>query len=82
MKFHSNLKTVLITLGVLLMFVFSSVFIITELDLTSPTLLVTNSLFQNLTEKDTDISFSMPDMAGHEVFDWFSFPDYSLFERF
>ena len=62
MKFHSNLKTVLITLGVLLMFVFSSVFIITELDLTSPTLLVTNSLFQNLTEKDTDISFSFLSM--------------------
>ena len=62
MKFHSNLKTVLITLGVLLMFVFSSVFIITELDLTSPTLLVTNSLFQNLIEKDTDISFSFLSM--------------------
>ena len=44
------------------MFVFSSVFIITELDLTSPTLLVTNSLFQNLTEKDTDISFSFLSM--------------------
>ena len=62
MKFHSNLKTVLIALGVLLMFVFSSVFIITELDLTSPTLLVTNTLFQSLTEKDTDISFSFESM--------------------
>ena len=62
MKFHSNLKTVLITLGVLLMFVFSSVFILTELDLTSPTLLVTNTLFQSLTEKDTDISFSFESM--------------------
>ena len=44
------------------MFVFSSVFIITELDLTSPTLLVTNTLFQSLTEKDTDISFSFESM--------------------
>ena len=62
MKFHSNLKTVLITLAVLLMFIFSSVFIITELDLTSPTLLVTNSLFQNYTEVDGDIALSFDSM--------------------
>ena len=62
MKFHSNLKTVLITLAVLLMFIFSSVFIITELDLTSPTLLVTNSLFQNFTEVDGDIALSFDSM--------------------
>ena len=62
MKFHINLKTVLITLAVLLMFIFSSVFIITELDLTSPTLLVTNSLFQNYTEVDGDIALSFDSM--------------------
>ena len=58
MKFHSNLKTVLISIFVLLLFVFSSVFIISELNLTSPTLLITNNLFAYFTEKDSDFTFT------------------------
>ena len=62
MKFHSDVKTVFISMLVLLLFVCSSIFIIAELNLTSPTLIVTKSIFQNISEKESVISLSFSSM--------------------
>ena len=60
MKYHSTPSTILISIFVVLLFVGVSFFILSELNLTSPTLLVTNILFDELEsiESDVGISFS------------------------
>lgn len=58
MKFHCNFKTVLISLLIIIIFFFSSVFLLFEFNLTSPTLLFTDNLISSLSSSSGDFSFS------------------------
>ena len=58
MKYHSTPLTILISIIVVLLFVGVSFFILTQLNLTSPTLIATNILFEELGALDSDIGLS------------------------
>ncbi len=62
MKYHSNTKTVLIVLLITLLFFLSSFFLLFTLNLTSPTLIVTDYLMKKFSSVDSDISFSFESM--------------------
>ena len=62
MKFHSDVKTIIISFLVLLLFVLTSVFIISELNLTSPTLIITSRIFNGYRDLDSDISVEFSSM--------------------
>ena len=62
MRYHSNTKTVLIVLLITLLFFFASFFLLYELNLTSPTLIVTDYLMKKVSSVDSDISFSFENM--------------------
>lgn len=58
MKYHATPTTILISILVVLLFVGVSFFILTQLNLTSPTLITTNYLFEEFANIDSDIGFS------------------------
>lgn len=58
MKFHCNFKTVLISLLIIIIFFFSSIFLLFEFNLTSPTLLFTDNLISSLSSSSSDFSIS------------------------
>ena len=58
MKYHSTPLTILISIIVVLLFVGVSFFILTQLNLTSPTLIATNIIFEELSALDSDIGLS------------------------
>ncbi len=63
MKYHSDFTTAIITIGILLVFALVSVFIISSLDMTSPTLLITQRLFTTLNEANSDIGVSFKNVS-------------------
>lgn len=62
MRYHSNIKTILIVLLVASLFFVSSIFLLVKLNLTSPTLIVTNRILSTLSEAESDITFSFKGM--------------------
>lgn len=58
MKFHCNFKTVLISLLIIIIFFLSSIFLLFEFNLTSPTLLFTDKLISSLSSTNEDFSLS------------------------
>ena len=62
MRYHSNTKTVLIVLLITFLFFLASFFLLYELNLTSPTLIVTDYLMNKVSSVDSDISFSFESM--------------------
>lgn len=56
MKYHSTLSTVVISISIALLFLFVSGFILVSLNLTSPTLMLTNKLFDSWENANSDIS--------------------------
>ncbi len=62
MKFHNNIKTVLIVISVTVLFFVSSMLILFNLNLTSPTLIVTESILDSFSSADSDFSLSFDGM--------------------
>ncbi len=62
MKFHNNLKTVLIVISITVLFFISSMLILFNLNLTSPTLIVTESILDSFSSADSDFSLSFSGM--------------------
>jgi len=56
MKYHTTTSTIVISLLIVLMFIFVSCFIISSLNLTSPTLMLTNKLFDTWKASDSNIN--------------------------
>ncbi len=56
MKYHNNMKTMLITFFVVLLFLSVSVFLLVTLNLTSPTMIITSRLFESFRSIDSDIT--------------------------
>ncbi len=56
MKYHNNMKTILITCFVVLLFLSVSVFLLVALRLTSPTMIITDRLMKSISEVDSDFS--------------------------
>ncbi len=56
MKYHNNMKTILITCFVVLLFFSVSVFLLVALHLTSPTMIITDQLMKSISEVDSDFS--------------------------
>ncbi len=56
MKYHNNMKTMLITFFVVLLFLSVSVFLLVKLNLTSPTMIITSKLFESFSEIDSEIT--------------------------
>lgn len=56
MKYHSTASTIVISISIALMFILVSIFILTSLNMTSPTLMLTNKLFESWEELDSNIS--------------------------
>ena len=56
MKYHNNMKTIFITCFVVLLFLSVSVFLLVELNLTSPTMIITSRLFESFSSVDSDIT--------------------------
>ena len=59
MKYHNNLKTIFITFFVVLMFLSVSVFLLVRLNLTSPTMIITDTLMKRISEADSDFSLEV-----------------------
>ncbi len=62
MRYHSNIKTILISILVALLFFTASFFILFTLNLTSPTLIVTNRILDSVSKVNSDISFKFDGM--------------------
>ena len=58
MKYHSTASTIIISILITLMFLFVSVFILSSLNLTSPTLMLANKLFDSWESVDSNVSVS------------------------
>lgn len=58
MKYHSTLSTIVISISIALLFFIVSVFILASLNMTSPTLMLTNKIFEKWESVDSDISIS------------------------
>lgn len=56
MKYHNNMKTILISFFVVLLFLSVSVFLLVKLNLTSPTMIITSRLFESVRTADSDIT--------------------------
>lgn len=56
MKYHANVKTVFISLLITLLFALFSVTLLFELNLTSPTLIVTEKILSNISNVDSSIN--------------------------
>lgn len=56
MKYHNNMKTILISFFVVLLFLSVSVFLLVKLNLTSPTMIITSRLFETFRSADSDIT--------------------------
>ncbi len=62
MRYHSNIQTVLTALLITFLFFLASLFLLFFLDLTSPTMIVTESLLSSLRKSSLDISLSFDRM--------------------
>lgn len=62
MSYHSNTKTVLIVLLITILFFLASFLLLFKLNLTSPTLIVTDYLMNRFSSADSDLSFSFENM--------------------
>ena len=58
MKYHSPLSVILISLAVLLVFVSVALFAVFSLGMTSPTLIITEKLLEEIAAADSDLSLS------------------------
>ncbi len=62
MKFHSTISTIVISISVALMFALVGFFIITNLNMTSPTLIAANELLSMVENMDSDVEISFSSM--------------------
>ncbi len=62
MRYHSNIKTISISILVALLFFTASFFILFTLNLTSPTLIVTNRILDSVSKVNSDVSFKFDGM--------------------
>lgn len=62
MKFHSTVSTIIISISVALMFALVGFFIITNLNMTSPTLIAANELLNAVENIDSDVEISFSSM--------------------
>ena len=58
MKYHASFSTIIISLIVLLVFAAAAVFTVSNLSMTSPTLIITEKLLEEIAAADSDLSLS------------------------
>lgn len=58
MKYHTTLSTVVISISIALLFFLVSIFILASLNMTSPTLILTNRIFDSWQNANSDIAIS------------------------
>ena len=58
MKYHASFSTIIISLIVLLVFAAAAVFTVSNLSMTSPTLIITEMLLEEIAAADSDLSLS------------------------
>ena len=80
MRYHTNTKTIIISILVAFLFFASSVFILLFLNLTSPTLLVTNKILSSISSTESDISFKF-DSVERNFRDKVSVKNFALYYK-